>query len=63
MTIARVLSLVIAVGYVGIAWITEDSESAMKMGIYLLLPLACIWFSEAMGDYTGIVRSKNSADM
>lgn len=28
-------------------------ESAWKVGLGLLLPLACIWFADAMGDYTG----------
>ena len=28
-------------------------EPALKIGIFLILPLACIWFADAMGGYTG----------
>jgi len=28
-------------------------EALFKVAIFLVFPLACIWFSEAIGDYTG----------
>jgi hypothetical protein len=28
-------------------------ESVVKIGMFLIFPLACIWFADAMGGYTG----------
>ena len=30
------------------------AETAFKISMFLILPLGCIWFSEAMGGYTGL---------
>ena len=35
------------------AFLAGGVELTWRLGIYLVLPLACIWFSEAMGDYIG----------
>lgn len=32
-------------------------EGFVKVAIFLILPLACIWFSEAMGNYIGPTTS------
>lgn len=29
------------------------SDWTWRLAIFLILPLACIWFSDAMGGYTG----------
>jgi hypothetical protein len=49
---ARMASAVIAATYVIVfgAWHGED---AVKMLGFCIVPLACIWFPAAMGDYTG----------
>ena len=39
--------------YLVIAYAHGGGESAFKAGMFLILPLACIWFSDAMGGYTG----------
>jgi hypothetical protein len=52
--ISRILSLVIAIGYVvilAIAWGGFDS-TVLKICVLLMLPLALIWFSD-MGNATG----------
>jgi hypothetical protein len=54
--ISRGLSLVISVGYLIIGLMSGDPAGVVMMAIYLLLPLACIWFSEEMGDFTGVMR-------
>jgi hypothetical protein len=53
MNLNRVLSGLLAVGYVIYAFTHFTFAGAMKFTAGLLLPLLCIWFSEAMGDHTG----------
>jgi len=52
--IGRLISLVIAAVYLIAAYFGSGGETAFRMGMFLILPLACIWFSEAMGAYTGV---------
>ena len=49
----RVLSGLVALSYIVIATISVGAEGAFKVGIFVIFPLFCIWFSEAMGGYTG----------
>lgn len=49
----RVLSALLAVLYLIIAFLAAGGEGAFKLAIFLIFPLVCIWFSEAMGDYVG----------
>ena len=44
----------VAVVYIVIAAIHGGAESAFKFGLFVILPLGCIWFSDAMGGYTGL---------
>ncbi|MFC1451825.1 hypothetical protein ACFLSJ_00600 [Verrucomicrobiota bacterium] len=48
------LSGIIALAYLIGAYFTADAETMWKVGLFLILPLACIWFSDAMGGYTGV---------
>ena len=50
---SRIISGIMAVGYLVVAFLADGMEGTLKCAAYLILPLACIWFSEAMGDYTG----------
>jgi hypothetical protein len=49
----RLFSAILAAIYVIGAFITVGGEGAFKVLIFLIFPLTCIWFSEAMGGYTG----------
>jgi hypothetical protein len=49
----RVLSGVLAAIYLVMIFCFVGAEAGFKAGLFLLLPLACIWFSESMGGYTG----------
>jgi hypothetical protein len=56
--VSRVLSLVIALIYLGIASYAAPSAAKLLgnlliMGGALLLPLACIWFGDELGEYVG----------
>lgn len=53
----RVLSLLVAVFYIITAYCLKGGEIAIKALIFALFPVACIWFSESMGNYTGIMGS------
>lgn len=55
---SRILSGAVAVFYVTLAYFAGGGEAALKFGISLILPLACIWFSDAMGSFTGIMRGQ-----
>ncbi len=51
---SRIISATIAVIYLIAAYVTVDAEAIWMIGLYLILPLACIWYSEAVGGYTGL---------
>jgi hypothetical protein len=51
---SRVVSGIIAALYLVAAYLMISGEAACKVGIFLILPLACIWFSDAMGGFTGV---------
>jgi hypothetical protein len=57
MSLSRKLSGIVAGIYLLIGLAEEGGEGAAKVVIGLIMPLACIWFSEAMGGYTGFTAS------
>jgi len=50
---SRIISGVIALVYVIGAYVGGGGGAAIKVAAFLVLPLACIWFSDTMGGYTG----------
>jgi hypothetical protein len=51
---SRILSILIAILYLVYAYHAGGGELVLRVLGYLLLPMACIWFSEEMGSYTGV---------
>jgi hypothetical protein len=51
--ISRTLSAVIAIAYIATAYFTDGGETAFRAGMFLILPIACIWFGDSMGGYVG----------
>jgi len=49
----RALSGLVAVSYLVLAAIHGGPGMALKVAMFLILPLGCIWFSDEMGRYTG----------
>jgi hypothetical protein len=54
----RVLSLIVALGYVLLGMLASQSFiAALGHGVFVCavvtLPLACIWFGDEVGDYVG----------
>ncbi len=55
-TVGKILSLVIAIGYAIIA-VSYAGAAGWKWSAGLLLPLAFIWFPEEIGNLTGYFRT------
>lgn len=51
---SRLISIVIAIGYLVAAYFADGWELTWRIGLFLILPLGCIWFSDEMGAYTGV---------
>lgn len=49
----RLLSSLIAAGYLSFAMTSVGGEGFLKIGIFLLLPMSGIWFPAQMGAYLG----------
>jgi hypothetical protein len=49
----RILSGLIALIYLILGIFAGGLETSMKILAFLILPLACIWFPDDMGRYTG----------
>ena len=51
--ISKILSAIIAIAYIATACFTDGGETAFRAGLFLILPMACIWFGDSMGGYVG----------
>jgi hypothetical protein len=51
--INRVLSAAVAAAYLIAGYVGGGPPLLIKWVLYLLLPLACIWFGEELGAYKG----------
>ncbi len=49
----RILSGTVAAAYILTACFGSSAETGFKAALFVVLPLACIWFSEAMASYAG----------
>ena len=49
----RVVSLVVAAAYVVSAFTRSGQVAGLEMILYCVVPVACIWFPEALGEYVG----------
>lgn len=54
MDLNRLFSLGVALCYLGLAYCTHGWELVWRVAIFLVLPMACIWFGEEMGGFTGM---------
>jgi hypothetical protein len=53
----RILSLIVAAFYVTVGFAKGGGGGAIMVMGFVILPLACIWFGNAMGGYTGLAGS------
>jgi hypothetical protein len=56
--INRALSLLVYIMYLAAAYTHSGEAAAFKVAMGLLLPMACIWFSEPLGEYSGTIRGQ-----
>jgi hypothetical protein len=50
----RLLSGLLAIGYIIFGFVAGGAEGGFILAGFVILPLAAIWFSDAMGGFTGI---------
>ena len=53
--LGRKLSIVLAVVYLFFMFFVGGIESALKFSAFLLIALACIWFPNELGAWTGVM--------
>ena len=51
----RIASGIVFVVWIGLAFYTRGLGQAFKTAAYYILPMSCIWFSESMASYTGVL--------
>ena len=49
----RKLSALLAAIYVVVGFATNGGEGGFKLMAFVILPLACIWYGDSMGGFTG----------
>ena len=54
----RTLSTLVALLYLFAAYDTGGGATTLKVAMFLLLPMACIWFPEPLGQYGGTIRGQ-----
>jgi hypothetical protein len=52
------VSLVIAACYLVVAGLQTTGWHVFRLSLLLLLALACIWFGDELGDYTGYANKR-----
>jgi hypothetical protein len=50
----RTVSLLVAGLYLAVAMLVGGLEAVLRTLMFLILPLACIWFSDTLGGGTGL---------
>ena len=53
MKVSRTLSALVASGYLIASFLSSRPEVGLRMIVFLLFPLALIWFGEELGEFTG----------
>ncbi len=56
-SLSRVLSTGLSLAYVVGAYLHADLKTTIEIAMFCVLPMGCIWFPEAMGDYIGYAGS------
>jgi len=56
-SLERVLSSAICVLWLTIGGVAAGLEGVLRLGMFLVVPMACIWFSESLGEAVGFMSS------
>jgi CDP-diglyceride synthetase len=54
----RAASGIVYAVWIGLTFYRSGVGEAFKTAAYFLLPISCIWFSESMASYTGVMWGK-----
>ena len=57
----RIASGIVYAVWIGLALHSRGLGQAFKTAAYYLLPMSCIWFSDAMASYTGVFWGRGRA--
>jgi hypothetical protein len=49
----RIISAIVALVFLVVAFVHAGAAGTFKLALFLIIPLACIWFSEELGGYVG----------
>jgi hypothetical protein len=52
--LSRALSATIALAYLAAALARGDAVLAVRIVLFCVVPVACIWFPDVLGNYAGI---------
>jgi hypothetical protein len=55
-TVSRALSAAVALGYLALGYWIGGPYTVIQTAVFLLFPMAAIWFSEELGSLTGNIR-------
>ncbi len=50
---SKIASIIVAAIYITMILVVGEKRDVFNLIIFLILPMSFIWFSKAMGDYTG----------
>lgn len=53
---SKLLSIILTLFYLIGSYFVGGLEAFLKFIIFLIFPIACIWFSNEIGQFTGVVR-------
>jgi hypothetical protein len=51
MSSSRLVSFIVAIVYLGAGAATRGAEGFLRMLLFLILPMTCIWFGDEMGAF------------
>lgn len=54
----RISSCVVYAVWIGLSLYTNGLGQAFKTAAYYLMPMSCIWFSDALASYTGVMLGR-----
>jgi hypothetical protein len=52
----RILSGLVAAGYIAMAMLAFGAKGIVLAAAFLVIPMACIWFSAEMGSFAGTMN-------
>jgi len=52
----RVVSIIISIAYLVVAYFADGIKGLFFVFAFLIFPLACIWFGDEMGEWSGTIK-------